>query len=500
LFRPLAFLLAEGGDLRLAIDRATKLNTYGCRTHPDADTLAFSSSTATCISQPAYWRAQQARDELVAHAIQDGIIDAFDAQCERMRDFLRSCLDLPGGDIVFSPSGTDSQLQVHLLAGLLLDGPITTIVLGADQTGSGTALTARGQHFSNRTAQGNSVIKGNPITGRDAVSIGISLFAEDGAVRSASEIDAAVIDAVTQQTQAGRKILLQTMDSSKLGWRAPSDACLREVRARWPHSVEIVVDACQMRITRQRLREYLDRDCIVLLTGSKFFSGPAFSGASLWPRTLSAHIAAKNAVPFGLSDYATRFDLPLHWTGIRAGLPSVPNYGQWLRWEAALEEMRAYYALPDSWRRTALAQLSDAVRSAIDSSPNLEFLARNDGRDADMPATIFPFFVKTGGRALNLEEVTQIYRALNRNLALPATATQGEQALASTLCHIGQPVQLAAGTVLRIAIGARTISQAWSQDAQSSESNLHAIAGQIRTIVKKIELILSTNTELENPL
>ena len=489
LFKPLPFLLASGGDARLAIDRASKANAYGCRTSPTPQTLAFSSSTATSISERAYASAHQAREELIASSIDHGIIDAFDARCEAMRELLQAYLKI-NADIAFSPSGTDSQLHVLFLLRELLGGPVATIIVGADQTGSGTAHTAHGRHFSDRTALGMNVAKGTPIAGHDIASIGISLFAEDGAVRTDAEIDAAIIEAIAQQIAMGRKIILQTMDSSKLGWRAPSDACLREISARWPQDVRTAVDACQMRISRTRLKEYLDCGYVVLMTGSKFFSGPAFSGASLWPQPLSARIAVMDA-PRGLADYATRFDLPLHWTRIRDALPASPNFGQWLRWEAALEEMRAYYEIPESFRRAALSRLCDAAAQAIAASPFLELLpARADA--SDMPETIFPFFVKNGGGS---EEMTKLYRALNRDLSdlLP-----GAGALASVRCHIGQPVQLACGTVLRIGIGARNISETWSDDAHTAGDNLRATIGNIGTVVKKIELVLATNAHLES--
>ena len=508
LFKPLPFLLVSGGDARLAINPNTKTNVYGCRAEPRPHALAFSSSTATSITERAYRRAQKAREALIQQTLEIDFLDAFDNQIERLRHALRHCLQLDGQgvEIAFSPSGTDTQLHTLFLTRQLLNGPIACVVVGADQTGSGTAYTSRGRHFSNRTSQGKTVEKGLPIARQsdEITSIGISLFTPDGAIRSECEIDDAVIAVVAKQVRMGHKVILQTMDSSKLGWRAPSDACLLEMTARWPQNLQIVVDACQMRIGRPRLHEYLDRGYVILLTGSKFFSGPAFSGASLWPQALSERIAALKEPPGGLAEYATRFDLPLRWMSIRQALPSAPNFGQWLRWEGALEEMRAYYALPDSYRRSALARLADAVRAAIASSRHLELMAeRNkivDTLDEGMPATIFPFFIGQGDRTLELDEMTRIYRALNRDLAsaLPGMATDDERVLASTQCHIGQPVKLPSGTILRIGIGARTITEAWSKDGSIAETNIRAVIDQIGTVVRKIELIVANNLHLES--
>jgi len=499
----LPFLLVEGGDARLAIEHASRANVYGCRPHPTPETLTFSSSTATSISGRAYRRAECARHELMEESFTLGVIEAFDRQIERLRHSLRTCLELNDAEIVFSPSGTDTQLHALFFARRLLGGPVTSIVVGADQTGSGTVYTSRGQNFSNRTAQGKSIEKGTPIAGlADGIdSLGISLFAEDGTIRTANETDAVVVEAVAEQVRLGRKIVLQTMDSSKLGWRAPSDACLCEIAVRWPRAVQVVVDACQMRIGRSRIRAYLDRGYIVLLTGSKFFTGPAFSGASLYPAKLGERIAPWTEIPDGLADYATRFDLPVRWSAIRSELPAAPNFGQWLRWEAALEEMRAYYALPLSYRVSTLKHLAEAISRSLASSRHLELLpersALADALDNEEMScrTIFPFSIKRDGRNLDHDAMTKIYRALNRDLSgdLPDEATDVERALASTLCHIGQPVKLpAAKTILRIGVGARLVSESWSSDPRTATENLYAIIRQIRTVVHKIDLIVRT--------
>ncbi|MBU6299861.1 MAG: hypothetical protein KJS68_16625, partial [Alphaproteobacteria bacterium] len=289
LFKPLSFLFAEGGDARLTVDPVNAENIYGCSPHPCPGTLAFSSSTATSVSERAYQRTRRARGELINASVFLGLTNAFDWRVEGMRQSLRSLLGLGSAEVMFSPSGTDSQLQTLFLLRQLLGGPVASVVVAADQTGSGTVHTCRGRHFSDRTAQGRTVAKGTLIVGatEETTSVAIPLFAEDGALRLKHEIDAAVIKAVETQIHAGCKVVLQAMHSSKLGWRAPTDDCLREVASRWPQDVRIVVDACQMRIGRPQLRSYLDHGYVVLLTGSKFFTGPAFSGATLWPYALS---------------------------------------------------------------------------------------------------------------------------------------------------------------------------------------------------------------------
>ena len=47
--------------------------------------------------------------------------------------------------------------------------------------------------------------------------------------------------------------------------------------------VDVLVDACQMRLPLERIRACLAAGWMVLVTGSKFFGGPPFAGALLVP-------------------------------------------------------------------------------------------------------------------------------------------------------------------------------------------------------------------------
>ncbi len=177
-------------------------------------------------------------------------------------------------------------------------------------------------------------------------------------------------------------MLLQIMDTSKLGWRAPSAACLDEIARRWPRKVQVVVDACQARLGRRRLRSYLDRGYMVLITGSKFFGGPAFSGALLVPKGLSRSLDRIGGIAPGFFDYAGRCDWPMAWTALRSRFERRPNFGQWLRWEAALAEIGSYYAVPGAFRARALAELAAGIDSMIALSPSLQRRSNRESRQA----------------------------------------------------------------------------------------------------------------------
>jgi hypothetical protein len=504
LFLPLDHLLGSGGDPRLTIDAASGVNGYGCRPFPCPDTLSFASSTATSISQRAHDRARIAREALMQSAIATGIDAAFDGRIEAMRGELKTCLGLSrsGADVVFSPSGTDSQLQALWLASTLLGPELTTVIVAADQTGSGTADTARGNHFSGATAHGSRVRKGEPIAGlADSVtSVALPLLDASGDFHSSAATDAQVLGAIEQSIANGGNVLLQIMDSSKLGWRAPSDACLDEVAARWPDQVQVVVDACQMRLGRPRLKQYLDRGYMVIITGSKFFTGPPFSGALLVPKGLSNALDAVTAIAPGLREYTSRSDWPMHWHSLRSHFPIRANFGQWLRWEAALEEIRAYYEVSDDFRLRALTEFGDGVQRIIASSPSLHLLPLQqrpeDGSLGDeelAQPTIFPFVIRHHGRVLPLDDCRKIYRALARDarMDVSADARGRDQKIAAQLCLIGQPVALGESAALRICASARLVTECWSSDEDIARENLRRELGYVGAVVAKIEWLLA---------
>jgi hypothetical protein len=501
LFTPLETLLASGGDQRLVLDPSDGLNAYGCAPQPTPEIWNFGSSTASSISQAAFDRAALAREELVHKSLFDEVEIAFDARIEDMRDELRTYLQLsPQVDVVFSPSGTDAQLHALFLARAMLGAPPVTIVVGSDQTGSGTAFTARGRHFSSVTASGVSVRKDGPIAGLGGDSLAIPLMDVASGLGYRADADSAVFRAIETTIAQGAPVLLQIMDSSKLGWCAPSEACLDEIARRWPDKVQISVDACQMRLGRRRLRSYLDRGYMVLITGSKFFGGPAFSGAVLVPKGFARALGRQSEIAPGFFDYASCSDWPKGWTALRSRFERRPNFGQWLRWEAALAEISAYYALPGAFRAKALGELAAGIDSMIALTPSLRAIRsaalRTDVDDEEFAhGTIFPFMLLRDGRPVSIADTNAVYRALARDMNDNIVASAADRQVAAQRCLVGQPVRLerpdgAQVAQLRLCIGAQLVTDAWSADAAQARSNFQHVLDRIAHVLVKIELLL----------
>jgi hypothetical protein len=263
----------------------------------------------------------------------------------------------------------------------------------------------------------------------------------------------------------------------------------------------VVIDACQMRLSRQRLACCLDRGHLVLVTGSKFFGGPAFSGALLVPPSVSQALEGSGEIAAGLLDYASRSDWPKRWARLRACFESRANLGQWLRWEVALEEIGAYYAIPAAFRAAALHELAAGIESLITLSPSLRLIAAPDRsvstQDEEFgEATIFPFTIERQGRAISATDCRLLYQALAQDLGDVIAASRRDRAILARRCLLGQPVRIERRgyeptAALRLCIGARQVTESWSADAVAAAQSLHHELDHVAEIIAKIELLLA---------
>ena len=509
--RALAEALLSGGNSRLALDPRTLLNRYGTSPWPRPMELSFSSSTASTISEEAYAAARAAFARFGERADARVQERAFQDLVERTRQEIKTSFELPAETgVVLSPSGTDAELHALFLSRQVLGGPIAAIIVAAEETGSGTGLAAAGRHFDSITSAGRRVTKGGAVEGlaAEAPNREISARDKDGELRPARTVDEDVLQHLEETRRAGLKVVLHVMDHSKTGAHYPSDGCIDVIQSRRRSDVQIVVDACQTRLSRARLRWYLDRGCIVLITGSKFFAGPAFSGALLVPAEVAARLPDAGTAPSGLADYSSRYDWPAEWA-FRSQLPARTNVGQLLRWVAALEEIRAYYAVPELFRRLALQELGNVIERSVARYPSLSLLAPAErlgsggGDEFDNP-TIFSVLVARGGHLLTPQQSTALFHALNEDVSA-IFSTHGAQ-IAACLCHIGQPVAVANGSggvagALRLALDARAVSRSWSADGFSSGTEkMQRVAQQIHMVMDKLALLVEHFDRLDEPL
>lgn len=356
----LSLLLSSGGDQRIRVPSGFNTNVYGASPYPRS-TLGYSASTANDISQDAYRHLEQVVAGWPAGGLQDG--DSYREVLETVRDRTRAVLELENDvDIVFAPSGTDLEYVALALATAQSHFPLTNVLLGQDEVGSGCALAAGGRYFAGETAVRTACEKGMPLAGFGDVQL-VSLAVRDacGQPLSGEAVTTAIAKVTGEAVTAGRNVLVHVVHGSKTGLVLPDLDGIDRLRAMFGDRISFVVDACQARIEPHQLRDYLDRQAVVLLTGSKFIGGPPFSGLALVPRSQ----APGTPLAAGLSEVFRRGEWPPDWSGCDH-LPDGVNAGLLLRILAAIFELERYQSLAQSDRDRVISQFGKAVRKLAD--------------------------------------------------------------------------------------------------------------------------------------
>ncbi len=276
---------------------------------------------------------------------------------------------------------------------------------------------------------------------------------------------------------SGRRVLLVVTDVSKTGLITPSPALARRLSRLHPDQITVLVDGCQTRLSPRTLQAYLREGWLVAVTGSKFLTGPAFSGALLVPSQMSQTLA-RRVLPARLRAWTARAEWPQGWTA-RAQLQPAVNLGLLLRWEAALAELRRFRALPEPSVRAFVGQFAKTADAAVAAHPAFDALEGRPlergpgvGGDWDDLATIFPFRLRRlepygAFPWLSLEETAQVHRLVREDLSALAVCSADPQvrAASSRRVELGQPVTAGVRdgvpvTALRLCLGARQIAEA----------------------------------------
>ncbi len=238
----------------------------------------------------------------------------------------------------------------------------------------------------------------------------------------------------------------------------------------------------------------------MLITGSKFFTGPPFAGAALLPATVAARLQ-QALLPDGLDAYFGRDEFPTDCPAAMH-LPAVGNYGLALRWQAALAEIRALLRVAPERRSEILRGFGQTVRAAIARHEALTLLdapaiTRFEGaEDWELLPSIFTFSLRAPhepGSCLSPAEARNVYLWLNTDLSalLPQAGD-----LAARICHIGQPVPLpqpggeGLQGALRVSAGARLISGEPSHRGLRAQARLNREFSDLTLVFAKIDLIL----------
>jgi hypothetical protein len=490
-------LLSSGGDTRLEIDLTTGRNRYACLPRP-CEAVSFGCTSST-VSRRGFAAAAQTHQLFLA--ARDPYV-AVNEYANAVRQRLRELLTLPDDvDIALAPSGTDVELLAVALAAGPGDRPVVNIVVGPSEIGSGSPQAAACCHYDCLAPSGAKVVACQPVDLALASRVRVQtvdLRTARGDMLSESEIDAAVIELVIEATEQDAIVLLHIVAHSKTGVHAPSLACVERLRQASP-DIMVVVDAAQGRFSRRGLRDVLQKDYLVVFTGSKFYGGPPFSGALLVPRSYQPANRQLNCLPAGFGDYFSAVEMPETWPEIRRSLPAEPNVGAMLRWSSALAEIEAYYNVPSDARLRVMRYFESTAPQILNESDTIRMLPvfppvydDTSERLLESKTTVFGFWVTPPGatRPLGKSDLKQMHIELTSNVA-EKYGGPDQETLARTY-HIGQPVDLGqAGCVLRVALGGELITRVATDTrvGQTFEDRLAWLHDQLIGLRQKIECL-----------
>lgn len=124
------------------------------------------------------------------------------------------------------------------------------------------------------------------------------------------------------------------------------------------------------------VNDLLQEGHMVLLTGSKFYRGPPFSGVCLVDHQKMAQLKQSGSgLAAGLNSFIGKANLPAELPRWRDSLENSTNPGLALRWEAALAEMEATLKIDEDKRISAIANWNKSVVAMMDKYENLDFFA-----------------------------------------------------------------------------------------------------------------------------
>lgn len=504
LAKPTEVMLMSGGDTRLVIDKKKLLNQYGCRPFPRPEAFSFSSSTASSISNFSFNMMQNIRINLIFNALNESSNETCNQVLKDIKFKLSNYLGGGNKKIILAPSGTDIALFFSGLFNKFNGGRVQHLLVGADETGSGVPLALQGMHFAPLTASNVKVSKGELIDGYINRKIKkINVKDANGTIKIKNQLDKEVDAAVKSIIDKNIIPILHIIDQSKLGIVAPSFSLVEKLSTKYKGKIIFQVDNSQMRMKKEKVLEYMKMDsCFMTITGSKFYTGPPFSGALIFPKNYKDFLN-KSKLPSGLKQYFSLDKLNTEaYIEDNLNINNL-NFGLVLRWLAAIEEIKRYENVPESLKLLGSSQFNKHVFDIIKNCSFLEYLENN--QDNKGYNSIHPFYIIKNGKVLSHEDCKFLYRLLNDNIShmLPKDINQ-EHFLAQRKCHIGQPVKIGhhsgiESAVLRINLGSRVISDSWKEkDTSIFFQEIEKQLIQIEIIVNKIELILKYWDTLKN--
>lgn len=428
-------LLSSGGDERsdLIFDEKHKYHL-----NPSDYKGLFTRGSCTCSSLNPQTGARLTQ---FGDYVTEGNISKIRArQAERLKN-LFNYEGEDAFDVVFAPSGSDLAYIPILFSEILEPQKKKMVLLTCpEELGSGSQMAFLGKFFGAKNQFGDEVEKGEDINPR--YDINLSRFiarSNDGLIiNHANDIKKEINDH-PELAKIGALVI-----GSKSG--IEDDISLIPKIA---EDVMWVVDLCQFRNSKKLVNMLLNMNCMVMITGSKFYMAPPFCGVMLVPKRLSARLEEADVDPRYIKGYDRIFsyhDFPTKFKNLSQYFPKKRNNGLTLRWEIAIDEMERFSELDNITVNSLLDNWNETVNLQISKSKNFELMPHQDRTNS----TIISFKVKNGDDGyLEYGELRDFFKF--------AVTRKYDNFDRFDRIFFGQPVKYGYGAFIRLALGSNNI-------------------------------------------
>jgi len=522
---PTHFLMTQGGDYRINLDKDTGVNKYYAAPRPDFKTILRSSSTASFQSEENFIAAEKKRIELLIAALSGDLDTTITQSLESIRTTIKKTLSLPSTTrVILTPCGTSSEMMITLL-GLskhknwnekyakqesCYDPLLINILTASEEVGSKSSLAANLDHMCRHTPSGKIIEVPSHCNDVPENSLKTVLFSArnvtTGKPHTNDEIETKlypiIADAINKNNQV---VILHFVHASKTGLTTPSLSFIQQMKHEFKDTIIIVVDAAQMRCNKEDIAAFLDHNLCVMITGSKFFAGAPFSGAILLPpdEALSLH-RDDLFVPSDFSYYFNESEIDPTLAPLKKQLGTGFNFGLLLRWETALVNMHNFYATDKALRDDSIKTWATNTKKIIRLTPGVSLLedkSSDDHRHSMLGKTnsiisiqLYP--INQPERNLTFDELKNIHTLMTQDVTqyLPVSLTDCEKLIAQTKILIGQPVILLDNpehhvSILRLSLSAPSIN-ALAKNKNNYTNNLTIELEKDTIVLQKLSLLM----------
>ncbi|MBL4652291.1 MAG: hypothetical protein JKY53_05425 [Flavobacteriales bacterium] len=457
--------IVKGGDERIMLGE-NGLNKYHVNPLDYENTFNRGSCTCSLLTKDS----EKAINKLIKKLGSQDYNDVLDTQQLRLKKFI-NYLNQDKFDVFYAPSGSDLCYYPIMFSRIMYpEKEIYNLLTCPEELGSGSNIANNGKYYFNINQFGEKVPYGELI--HPDIHIKQKTFSARDKEGNINNHKQSIINTI-EENQGKDHIIANLVIGSKSG--------IIDNISIIPHADEKsfwVIDVCQLRATKKLINSLLNLNCMVMITGSKFYQSPPFCGALLVPKTITKQLTTitdKAVEPF-LKIFSS-MDIPSCLPKLKAKFRENENFGTLFRWEAAISEMELLTYFGEDTVASAVNRWNAFVVSQLQFNSDYFELMPDQHRTN---RSIISFSVKKPGESLlNDVELRELFMKI-------CTSERTDFGNYKKII-IGQPVKYENKSFIRLALGSYNVRNLLANNFnfKNDEKLIQIIIKEIRELFWK---------------